>query len=96
MLVRLGYTKIATAANGREALEKLAADPLITLVLTDVWMPEVNGLQLAREIKTNPRYKHVKVFAVTADTEIPNDFEETGFLEVMFKPVTLDALGKVL
>jgi hypothetical protein len=36
------------------------------------------------------------VFAVTADTEIPNDFEETGFLEVMFKPVTLDALGKVL
>ncbi len=96
MLARLGYTKIATAANGREALEKLAADRLITLVLTDIWMPEVNGLQLAREIKTNPRYKHVKVFAVTADTDIPNDYEETGFLDIMFKPVTLEALGKVL
>jgi two-component system aerobic respiration control sensor histidine kinase ArcB len=96
MLARLGYTKIITAANGREALEKLVADPFITLVLTDVWMPEINGLQLAREIKTNPRYKNVKVFAVTADTEIPNDYAETGFLEVLLKPVTLETLGKVL
>ena len=96
MLGRLGYTKIVTASNGREALEKLAADPQISLVLTDVWMPEVNGLQLAREIKTNPRYKHVKVYAVTADTGIRNDYAETGFLDVLLKPVTLDVLGKVL
>ena len=96
MLVRLGYTKIVTVSNGREALEKLASDPFITMVLTDVWMPEVNGLQLAREIRTNQRYRHVKVFAVTADTEIRSDYAENGFLDVLYKPVTLDALGKVL
>ena len=96
MLVKLGYTRIATASNGREALEKLATNPKIRLVLTDVWMPEMNGLQLAKAIQGNPRLRHVKVYAITADTEVRNDYAETGFLDVLMKPVTLDALGKVL
>lgn len=56
-----GYEVVA-AANGREALEALAKRPFDILV-TDMWMPEVDGLELLKEIRG--RYARMRVFGVT-------------------------------
>ena len=96
LLVKLGYGRLTLAENGRDALEKLRANPDYDIVLTDVWMPQMNGRELAQAIAADPALAHVKVYAVTADSEVRSDTSGGGFLDVFMKPVTLEALGKVL
>ena len=50
--------EILLAANGKEALEVLATEE-VSLVLSDVMMPEMNGFDLCRHIKTNLSTSHI-------------------------------------
>jgi two-component system, chemotaxis family, chemotaxis protein CheY len=53
---------VATANDGREGLEALAAGTF-DIVVTDIWMPEVDGLNVIKRIRaTQP---HLRVFAMT-------------------------------
>lgn len=54
--------EVVAAANGREALDALAGRRFDILV-TDMWMPEVDGLRLLKEIRG--RYPGMRVFGVT-------------------------------
>lgn len=56
---------ILLAANGKEALEVLAAED-VSLVLSDVMMPEMNGFDLCRHIKTDLSTSHIPVVLLTA------------------------------
>jgi two-component system cell cycle response regulator DivK len=57
--------ELATAADGVEAVEKaLALRP--DLILMDVWLPKIDGLEATRRIKADPRTAGVPVLAVTA------------------------------
>jgi adenylate cyclase len=59
-----GYN-VATAASGREALEKIAAEPP-DLVLLDVVMPEMSGYDVCRNIRDNAATEMLPVIMVTA------------------------------
>lgn len=56
---------ILTAINGREALE-IIQEHEISLVLSDVMMPEVNGFELCRQIKSDISSSHIPVMLLTA------------------------------
>ena len=64
ILERGGY-RVVTVTNGREAVEQFEIE-LPTLVLLDVMMPEMDGLDACRRIKSNFRFKDVPLFLVTA------------------------------
>ena len=53
---------VTGAANGREALEALEKEPFDVLV-TDMWMPEMDGLRLLKEIRG--RMPNMRIFGVT-------------------------------
>ena len=57
--------RILTATNGREALERIDKEE-VSLVLSDVMMPEMNGFELCRAIKTNLSTSHIPVILLTA------------------------------
>ena len=57
--------ELATAADGVEAVEK-ALELVPDLVLMDVWLPNMDGLEATRRIKANPATAHVPVLALTA------------------------------
>lgn len=59
-----GYTHIA-AWNGIEALELLEAMP-VDLVICDIAMPEMDGLELLSHLRSDPRYAHLPVIMLTA------------------------------
>ena len=62
------HFKIRTAANGKEALRVLEKEE-ISLVVSDVMMPEMNGFELCRTIKSQLPFSHIPVILLTALTD---------------------------
>lgn len=62
--------RIVSANNGTEALQTLNQNNSITLVLSDVLMPEMNGFDLCRNIKSSPELSDIPVILLTALSEI--------------------------
>ena len=83
------------AESGMQALKILRTDKDFNCILTDLWMPEMNGEQLIDAVLTMPGTGKMKIIAVTADTEVKNSFSEEKFDEVLSKPVTLETLQKM-
>ena len=88
---------VLPAENGQEALAQLARGP-IDMVLMDVQMPEMDGLQATRALRAQPAHARLPVVALTA-----NAFEEdrqaclaSGMDEVLTKPVQPETLYAVL
>lgn len=59
-----GYENVAEAENGKDALLKLQSDP-IEFVITDWNMPEMNGLELTKSIRSNNNYSSLPILMVT-------------------------------
>ncbi len=62
-ILRKAGHEVAFAANGREALDQLTADPP-DVVVTDLQMPELDGLELVEAVRL--RYPHIPVILMTA------------------------------
>lgn len=60
---------VLTAADGQEALDMLEKEKEVSLVLSDVMMPVINGFELCRSIKSNLSYSHIPVMLLTALTD---------------------------
>ncbi|OLB76147.1 MAG: adenylate/guanylate cyclase domain-containing response regulator [Alphaproteobacteria bacterium 13_2_20CM_2_64_7] len=86
-LKRLGYTNVATATNGREALEVLQANP-IDLVLLDIMMPDMNGYEVLERLKADPQRRHIPVIMISAIEEVESVIRciELGAEDYLSKP----------
>lgn len=61
------HYRIVEAANGREALDRVD-DAAPELVITDVNMPEMNGLGLIRALRERPRYRYTPILVLTTES----------------------------
>ena len=97
LLMKLGSFEIATAEDGKKALDILTAPdaPNFDLVLTDMWMPEMDGVGLVQAIRANKKPSSPPVYVVTADVEMLKQFKETGFTGILLKPITVDKLKNI-
>jgi two-component system cell cycle response regulator len=84
----LGY-RVLAAANGREALALLAQES-VQLVLSDVMMPVMTGVELCQAVKALPELAKVPVILVTAAGRAAA--EQAGADAVLDKPFGIDAL----
>jgi len=78
---------VKTAASGRQALDMLR-DFQPQIILTDLWMPEMNGAEFAAAVWAQPEFAAVPIVAVTADTDCRNNFDLSHFSAVLNKPIT--------
>jgi two-component system, sensor histidine kinase ChiS len=85
-LQRQGYV-VATAENGREALEKLHAQSF-DLVLLDILMPEMNGYEVLEHLKADESLRHIPVIMITALNELDSAVRciEMGAEDYLPKP----------
>jgi len=63
----LGFETVR-AADGKEGLAQLERHPDVALVLTDIEMPELDGFEMTRAIRNDPRYGELPVVAITSLT----------------------------
>ena len=87
------YT-ILQANNGEHALEILQDGAMISLILSDVMMPGMDGFELCRRIKGNIMTSHIPVILLTAKTDTGSKIEGLGCGVDMYleKPFSLDHL----
>ena len=81
--------QLLSASSGEQALT-LLAERDIALVLLDVRMPEMDGLEVARRISGNPRSRHVPIIMVTADNARRGellDCYRAGAVDYLNKPI---------
>ena len=97
LLGKLGYPDVVTAKDGKEAWELLnSAEKPFDLILTDMWMPVMNGEGLVRAIRADAKFAKLPVHVVTADTEMPGKYREIGFDGILLKPVTVEKLKGIV
>jgi CheY-like chemotaxis protein len=98
LLKRLQAT-VEVCANGRDALDKLLADPSkFDLVLMDVQMPIMDGYTAAMEIRKYPTLVHIPIIAMTANA-MPGDRERclnSGMDDYIAKPINMKVLTPIL
>jgi two-component system chemotaxis response regulator CheY len=98
ILRELGYD-VCEAGDGKQGLEVMAVEKgAVTLVLADWNMPEMNGLEMLKELRRNPELVSLKVIMVTTETEMDHIVQalEAGANEYVMKPFTKEILREKL
>ena len=93
ILGKAGYT-VEKAANAEDALKKFNAGVKINLLITDLNMPGMNGIELIREVRKLAAYKFVPILFLTTESQQAKKQEAkaAGASGWIVKPATADEL----
>ncbi|HEU4590498.1 MAG TPA: response regulator [Steroidobacteraceae bacterium] len=89
---------IIIARNGREALNRLASKPAPDIVLMDIMMPEMDGIEAMQEIRKQPELRDLPMIALTAKA-MPDDQQRclaAGANDYITKPIDVDKLVSLI
>ena len=97
MLKRRGIALIAQAQNAAECLRALEVRSFDVIVM-DISMPEVSGLELCQIVRRHPHGKDVRIVACTAHASKKDaeNFLQIGFDSVLTKPFLMEDLYKAI
>jgi CheY-like chemotaxis protein len=86
--------EVIAANNGRSAIDLIRQTPGLSLVLMDIMMPEMDGYETMREIRSAPEFRTLPILALTAKA-MKGDREkclDAGASDYIAKPVNTDQL----
>jgi CheY-like chemotaxis protein len=90
--------QVNMAQDGHKALQALADNPQVELVLMDIMMPGMDGYEVTRAIRAQPTLNHLPIIALTAKA-MRGDREqclEAGANDYLSKPIDLDKLASMM
>ncbi|HEX5329898.1 chemotaxis response regulator CheY [Sulfuricurvum sp.] len=97
-LSRLGHENVLEGENGVEGWSVLNADPKIDMLITDWNMPEMNGLELVKKVRSDARFASLPIIMVTTEggkTEVITALK-AGVNNYIVKPFTPQVLKEKL
>ena len=97
-LNKLGINDVIEAENGRHAMQLLAENMPVDIILLDWNMPIMDGYEFLKNMRADAAYKDVKVIMCTSESEKGKVLEaiKAGANDYIVKPFTPDALLKKL
>ena len=86
--------EVIEAKNGVEALEQIKRDPEVELMLVDWNMPEMNGLDFIRAVRSDRTFDAVRILMVTSESQGEQVMQalNAGANEYLMKPFNKDIL----
>jgi len=90
-----GEFKTIEAENGLEALNIIKNEP-IDLVLLDIIMPVMDGIDLLKVLKEDDKYKTIPVAILTTDDSKKNEALSLGATDVLIKPIKEADIKKII
>lgn len=93
----LGYETIE-ASNGKEGLEQLSLNSDVSLILSDINMPIMNGLEMIEQIKQKDNFKFIPVVMLTTETrdDLKQKGRDLGVKAWMVKPFNEKTFAKAI
>ncbi|MED4403540.1 response regulator [Metabacillus fastidiosus] len=90
--------EVVFAENGKEGIERLTEHPDVDLILMDIMMPEMDGLQAIRAIRQMEDYEDMPIIVLTAKAMKDDRVQciEAGASDYISKPVNLDQLFSLM
>ena len=85
-------TDIIEAENGSDALNKMKQDPNINLILLDIMMPIVDGIEFLKIFRADMSNAHVPVIVLSTDDTRKTEVFDNGANDFIRKPVKEEAL----
>jgi len=94
----IAVENILEAANGVEALEQLSSNPDLGLILSDVNMPEMNGIDLVKKVREDHAKDTLPIIMVTTEggQNMMDSALESGANGYVTKPFTPDSIRVAL
>lgn len=80
------------ARDGLEALQKLDGDGMPCLILLDLRMPRMNGIEFLRALRAQPQHARIPVVVLTGDSTAAGQASATGANACLTKPIDLHTL----
>jgi CheY-like chemotaxis protein len=90
-----GY-EVAVAANGRVALDRLKRDPLPSLILLDLMMPEMDGIEFRVRQLADPRLASIPVILLSARPDVALQAKQLLVDDCLPKPMNFEELLHVV
>jgi two-component system chemotaxis response regulator CheY len=100
-LTNAGF-KVVEAEHGKDALAKVAGEPKVDIVVTDLNMPEMDGISLIRELRKMAMFKFTPILMLTTESsadkkQAGKDAGATGWIVKPFNPeLILKVIAKIL
>ena len=86
-------TDMVEAENGSDALDKLKKDPDINLILLDIMMPIVDGIEFLKIFRSDMENGHIPVIVLSTDDTRKTEVFDNGANDFLRKPVKEDMLS---
>ena len=86
--------EVLEAADGQDGLNKVSANPDLLMVISDVNMPHMNGLEMLEKLKANPKHSKLIVFMLTTEgqPELIDRAKKAGAKGWIVKPFKAELL----
>ena len=97
IIARYPDMRLLTAINGTGGIE-MARSSLPDVILMDINLPDINGFEALRILRSDPATAHIPIVAISANA-MPSDIKkglEAGFLHYITKPIKLNEFMEVL
>ncbi|MBF0567720.1 MAG: response regulator [Nitrospirae bacterium] len=85
------------AENGLDAIEKLASNE-VDIIMTDLNMPYMDGLELTKQLKNNPAFQSIPILMLTTETDDDEKSKanDAGINAYMVKPVSAETVDTMI
>ena len=97
--LKQGGYEVIEAVDGVDAWSKIGAADKVHLLVTDLNMPKMDGIELIRKVRSDPRFRYVPIIMLTTESQISKKQEgkvagATGWIVKPFRPEQLLAVVK--
>ena len=86
------FTEIREAENGAQALHTLHEDPGVDLILLDIMMPVLDGIEFLKVFRSKADNADIPVIVLSTDDERKNEVFEAGANDFLRKPIKEEEL----